>query len=127
RVPEVVRRYDGFMSDVSQAATLLAGVPSINKAVFHRVRFGPHDPVSWIRLPGGRTILIVRDVELPRARQSRRADEVYPYEAFAPAGGLSGDRAIRAAQATAQCLVQNGIKQVVADRSLGLLYVDELR
>lgn len=115
------------MSDASQAATLLAGVPSINKAVFHRVRFAPHDPVSWIKLSTGKTILIARDVELPRARQSGRADEVYPYEAFEPTGGLSGDRGIRAAQATAECLVRNGMEKVVSDRSLGLLYVDELR
>ena len=107
-------------------AILLAGVPALNKAVFHRVRFAPHDPVSWIKLPTGRTVMIVRDVELPRARASERADDVDAYEDFTPDEGLSGDRAIRAAQATAECLVRNGVKRVVSDRSLALIYVDEL-
>jgi Xaa-Pro aminopeptidase len=112
---------------LSDAAMLLAGVPALNKAVFHRVRFAPHDPVSWIRLPGGRTVMIVRDVELPRARASERADDVDAYEDFTPDEGLSGDRAIRAAQATAECLVRNEVKRVVSDRTLALIYVDELR
>ena len=108
-------------------ATLLAGVPSINKAVYHRVRFGPHDPVAWIALPTGRRAMIVRDVELPRAGASGRADEVHAYEDFPIAGGLSGDRGVRAAQAVAECLVRNGVKKVVADRSLALIFADELR
>ena len=108
-------------------ATLIAGVPSLNKSVFHRVRFGAHDPVSWIRLPGGRTVMIVRDVELPRARATERADDVNCYEDFTPDGGLSGDRAIRAAQATAECLVRNGVKRITSDRTLPLIYVDELK
>jgi Xaa-Pro aminopeptidase len=111
----------------SGEAMLLAGVPALNKAVFHRVRFAPHDPVSWIKLADGRRVMIVRDVELPRARASERADDVDAYEDFTPDGGLSGDRAIRAAQATAECLVRNGVKRVVSDRSLALIYVDELR
>lgn len=110
-----------------ESAVLLAGVPSLNRAVFHRVRFGPHDPVAWVRLPTGRTLMIVRDVELPRAKASGRADEVFAYEAFAPASGLSGDRAIRAAQATAECLARHDVRTVVADRTLPLIYVDQLR
>ena len=108
-------------------ATLLAGVPSSNKAVFHRVRFGPHDPVAWARFDDGPTLMLVRDVELPRARASGRADEVFCYEDFAPIEGLSGDRAIRAAQAVAEMLVRRGVTRVVADRSLALIYADELR
>ena len=110
-----------------ETAVLMAGVPSLNRAVFHRVRFAPHDPVSWMRLPDGSTALIVRDVELPRARAAGRADAVYPYEAFPPAEGLSGDRAVRAAQATAECLARSGVQTVVADRTLPLVYVDLLR
>ena len=107
------------------AAILLAGVPATNKAVFHRVRFAPHDPVAWIGLPGGRTVMIVRDVELPRA--VGRADDVHAYEDFAPASGLGGDRGVRAAQAVAECLVRHGVARVVADRSLPLIFADELR
>src|SRR5688500_8889961 len=108
-------------------ATLIAGAPSLNKSVFHRVRFGAHDPVAWIRLPAGRTVMIVRDVELPRARATERADDVNCYEDFTPQAGLSGDRAIRAAQATAECLVRNNVKRVTSDRTLPLIYVDELK
>lgn len=108
-------------------ATLLAGVPALNKTVFHRIRFGPHDPVSFIELPGGRTVMIVRDVELPRARASQRADDVNSYEDFTPEAGLSGDRAIRAAQATAECLVRNRVTKVISDRTLPLIYLDELK
>ena len=111
----------------ADTAILMAGVPSSNKAVFHRVRFAPHDPVSWIQLSDGRRIMIVRDVELPRAKRSDRADVAHAYEDFAPADGLSGDRAIRAAQATAECLVRKNVKRVIADRTLLLIYVDELR
>ncbi len=114
------------MSNPADAATLIAGVPSINKSVFHRVRFAPHDPVAWIALPTGDTLMIVRDVELPRARASGRADAIHVYEDFPVAGGLSGDRGVRAAQATAECLVRHGVNAVVADRSLALLFVDEL-
>ena len=114
------------MSDAQNSATLIAGVPSINKSVFHRVRFAPHDPVAWVALPGGRTAMIVRDVELPRAKAGGRADAVYAYEDFPVAGGLSGDRGVRAAQATAECLVRNNVTRVVADRSLALIYADEL-
>ena len=105
----------------------MAGVPSSNKAIFHRVRFAPHDPVSWIQFSDGRRTMIVRDVELPRAQRSDRADSAHTYENFAPAGGLSGDRAIRAAQATAECLARENVKRVVADRTLPLIYLDELR
>ena len=115
------------MTADAPAATLLAGVPATNKAVLHRVRFAPHDPVAWIALPTGRSVMIVRDVELPRAGASGRADHVHAYEDFAPPGGLSGDRGVRAAQAVAECLARNGVARVVADRSLPLIFADELR
>ena len=119
--------YRVMPQQVTDAALLVAGVPSINKGVYHRVRFAPHDPVAWIALPDGATMMIVRDVELPRARASGRADVVHCYEDFPLTGGLSGDRGVRAAQATAECLVRNGIGRVLTDRSLSLLFADELR
>lgn len=108
-------------------ARLLAGVPDANRTLYWRIRFACHDPASIIDLPSGRSILILRDVELARARHQARADEAHPYEAFAPDSGLSGDREIRAAQATAECLVRLGIAAVHTDRSIPLLYADELR
>lgn len=94
--------------------------------VFHRTRFAAGDPIAWIALPSGKRVAIVRDVELPRARQTIPADTVFPYEAFEPAGGPSGDRAIRAAQAVAECLVREGVNAVRTDRSLDLLYAREI-
>lgn len=109
----------------SHEAILLAGPPSDNKAVFHRVRFAAHDPAIWIGLRDS-AVLIARDVELPRAKASGSAAEAFAYEDFAPQGGLSGDRGIRAAQATAECLSQRGVTKVYADRSLALVYVAAL-
>lgn len=109
------------------SAKLLSGVPGINKAVFWRIRFHAHDPASVIELGDGRTVVILRDVELARAAEQIKADEVRVYEDFAPEGGLSGDREIRAAQATAECLAREGVREVTADRSLPLLVAEEIR
>ncbi len=113
-------------ASASTAAQIIAGVPNTSMAVFHRTGFAAGDPVIWIRTPGGRTIAIVRDVELPRARHEIQADEVHAYEAFQPESGLSGDRAVRAAQSAAECLRQQRVSSVRADRSLALVFVREL-
>lgn len=107
-------------------ATLLSGVPSINKAVFHAIRFDAHDPASIIVTPHGNRRLVLRDVEVARAKKLARADEVFSYEDFEPKAGLSGDREIRAAQATAECLRQMDITQVTVDRTASALIIDEL-
>ncbi len=71
----------------TKTATLLSGVPAINKAVFHAIRFDAHDPASIIVTPDGKRTLILRDVELMRAKKQARADEVFCYEDFEPADG----------------------------------------
>ncbi len=111
---------------VEHTATLLSGVPSINKAVFHAIRFDAHDPASLIVTPDGRRRLVLRDVEVARAKKQARADEVFCYEDFEPEKGLSGDREIRAAQATAECLRRMDISRVMVDRSATALLIDEL-
>ncbi|USN98542.1 MAG: aminopeptidase P family protein [Phycisphaeraceae bacterium] len=108
----------------TQSAKLLSGVPAINKAVFHQIRFDAHDPASIIVMPDGKRVLILRDVELMRAKTQAKADEVHCYEDFEPAEGLSGDREIRAAQATAVCLKRAGVTSVSVDRSLPMLVFD---
>ncbi len=107
-------------------ATLLSGVPSINKAVFHAIRFDAHDPASIIVTPHGNRRLVLRDVEVQRAKKLAKADEVFCYEDFEPTAGLSGDREIRAAQATAECLRRMDITQVTVDRTASALLIDEL-
>lgn len=108
--------------------TLMHGVPSDNKAVFHRLRFDAHDPVSLIEFADGRRVTIVRDVERAQVRRLAHAGEVFVYEDFAPeVQPLSGDRTVRAAQAVAECLRRAGVGAVRGDRTVPLVVVDELR
>ena len=106
-------------------ARIRAGVPAISKAVYHRLRFAAHDPAVCIDLlnPTPRTIVIVRDVELERARKIVKNARVYTPKDFAPAEGLSGDREIATAQAAVECLRRNAVQHAAGDRSLPLLYV----
>lgn len=122
----------------SDHAIVLAGVPSINKAVYHRIRFAAHDPAIVIETPDGggapaRT-LILRDVEVARAKAHARADRVYCYEDFTPppgifsaSGGLSGDREIRAAQSAAECLRRMKIRTITVDRSFPFLFAEMIQ
>lgn len=61
-----------------------------------------------------------------RARQHAAADVVACPADFAPSMGLSGDRETATAQAVAQAVVQAGCQRVIADRTLGLSYIEEL-
>ena len=84
-------------------ATVLAGVPAVNKALYHQIRFSVGDPAALIRFPNQR-LLILRDIEMDRGRKHAKADRVACPADFAPEGGLSGDRETATAQATAECL-----------------------
>ncbi len=111
-------------------ATIRAGVPTHSKAIYHRIRFTCHDPVVFIELFEGeksRSIVIVRDVELNRAKQLIKADKHYIPRDFTPGDGLSGDREIATAQAAAECLRRHGVHHVKGDRSLPFLYVSIAR
>ena len=125
----VQRGRAGRLLDMSQQSlpTIRAGVPAIAKAVYHAIRFVAHDPAVFITIPGQRSILIIRDVELQRAKQHAKADRVYTPKDFTPASGLSGDREIATAQASAECLRRHAVRRVAGDRSLPLVYVEMLR
>ncbi|MBX3385395.1 MAG: aminopeptidase P family protein [Phycisphaeraceae bacterium] len=125
------------MSDES-VAFVRAGVPTALKAVYHAVRFAAHDPVividfsrGWGASAGGagghERVVILRDVELERARREIRNAAVHVYADFAPAVGLSADREIASAQSAAECLRRRGVRRVRADRSLPLVYAHEMR
>jgi len=86
-----------------------------------------HDAMIAIDLPDGTRSLILREIEMDRAKKDARADRVYGYSDFTPGSGLSGDRETAAAQATAECLRRNGITNVIGDRTLPLIYVDEIQ
>ncbi len=110
---------------------LMAGIPEKNSALYHALRFSVGDPAAMVTLNGGngqaKSILILRDIEMHRARLHARVDQVSCPAEFAPAAGLSGDRETATAQATAECLRRNGVKSVVADRTLPLIFADVIR
>ncbi len=116
---------------MTNTATVMAGIPSTNRGLYHRIRFLVGDPTAWISLPQAdgsvRSVLILRDIEMQRAKQSANVDDVHCPADFAPASGLSGDRETATAQAVAECVRRSGAKRVVADRSLPLIYADQLR
>jgi Xaa-Pro aminopeptidase len=113
-----------------RTATVLAGVPALNAALYHRMRFSVGDPAAVIEMKdaGGATAatLIIRDIEMDRARAKARADRVCCPADFAPDGGLSGDREIATAQSVAELLRREGVGRVRADRSLPLIFAHEM-
>ena len=97
----------------SPSAFVLGGVPAVNMNVRHRIQFSVGDAVFYISLPqedgGSRSILLVRDIEMDRARKLAHADEIGCAADYEPEGGLSGDRDTALAQAGAECLRRNGM------------------
>jgi len=118
-------------SVTTSQATIMAGIPEVNAALYRRLRFAVGDPVAFIELPEkdrpGSSILILRDIEMERARQKARADQVSCPADFAPEGGLSGDRETATAQAAAECLRRAGVERVTADRTLPLIFAEVIR
>jgi Xaa-Pro aminopeptidase len=108
-------------------ARVMAGNPGTNKSLFRAIQFMVHDAAIAIDLPNGTRTLILREIELDRARQHARADDVFGYSEFTPTDGLSGDRETAAAESTAECLRRNGIDTVISDRTLPLIYAEEIR
>lgn len=114
------------MSNATPAgkATIMAGIPEINSSLYWRIRFSVGDPVALIDLPKGESVLILRDIEMARAREKARADRVACPADYAPDAGLSGDRETATAQAATECLRRAGVTHVVADRTLPLIFAE---
>jgi len=111
-------------------ATIAAGIPEINSSLYWRIGFCVGDPVALVELPtpgGMRSVLILRDIEMQRARAKAKVDEVACPADYAPPGGLSGDRETATAQAAAECLRRAGVTHVVADRTLPLISAEFIR
>ncbi len=112
-------------------ARMMAGIPTLNAALYRRIRFLVGDPVVLLEFetaPGRMlSTLILRDIELDRARSNARVDRVACPKDFEPTAGLSGDRETATAQAAAECLLRQGVKTIVADRTLPLIYVEILK
>ena len=113
---------------MSHEALLLAGVPASNPTLYHRIRLPLGDSAAFVELPhdGGRTLL-VRAIEMDRARAAGVADRVASSTEFAPAEGLSPDRDAALAQAVVECLRRAGADRVVTDRTLPYLFVRHLQ
>jgi Xaa-Pro aminopeptidase len=111
-------------------ARMMAGIPTLNAGLYRRIRFLVGDPVALIEISeaSGPTVstLILRDIEMQRARVAAKVDRVACPAEFAPAEGLSGDRETATAQSAAELVRQAGCKEVVVDRSLPMIYAEML-
>ena len=109
----------------------MAGIPATNLSLYRAIRFKVGDPAALLLLPraDGSTerLLVIRDIEMERARRTARADNVHCPADFEPVGGLSGDRETATAQSVAECLRRRGIVAARADRSLPLIYAHFMR
>jgi Xaa-Pro aminopeptidase len=108
-------------------AKVLAGVPAVNMTLFHQIQFSVGDSAFFTQLLDGKTILLVRDIEMDRAKRLARADRIGCASDFTPEGGLDGDRDTALAQAGAECLRQAGVKEVLVDRTLPFLFANEIQ
>ena len=110
---------------------MMAGIPATNSALYRQLRFSVGDPAAYLEIPGdadtAERVLILRDIEMERARKHAQVDRVACPADYTPEGGLSGDRETATAQAAAECARRTGIGVVRADRSLPLVFVDMLR
>ncbi len=116
---------------MSRRATLFAGIPAEQPALFHRVRFVVGDPAGILEIerPGASPyrLFIVRDIEVARAKQKVSADRVAAPQEFAPSTGLSPDRATATAQSIAEALRRESVDTVRVDRTLPYIYAHHLQ
>ncbi len=111
-------------------ARISAGIPATNSSLYWRTGFPAGDPVALVELGapcGAESVLILRDIEMERARKTARATRVACPADYPPSEGLSGDRETATAQAAAECLRRAGVARVSADRSLPLIYAEFLK
>ena len=111
-------------------ARIAAGIPAVHSSLYWRLRFSVGAQAVLLEIPtpaGSESVLILRDIEMERARQHARVDRVACPAHFAPEGGLSGDRETANAQAAVECLRRAGVTRALGDRTLPLLFVDFAR
>jgi len=111
-------------------ARIAAGIPEVHSSLYWRIRFSVCDQVVLLELPaptGTESVLILRDIEMERARQFARVDRVACPADYTPAGGLSGDRETANAHAAVECLRRAGVTRVTGDRPLPLIFADFAR
>lgn len=115
----------------SPPARMMAGIPVSNASLYRRIQFLVGDPTAFIEVYDSDdrclSTLILRDIEMERARENAIVHSVACPNDFVPPEGLSGDREVATAQAAAEFLVRNQIDRVVVDRSIPMIYVEMLR
>lgn len=104
-----------------QTTTLLAGIPSENASLFHRMPLSVGDPAAWIQVDDEVTV-IVRDIEVDRARRQITATHFASPQQYAPASGMNPDRATATAQAVAEFLTRKQIPSIQTDRTLPFIF-----
>lgn len=117
------------MSD-PQSAKICAGIPASNNTLLWRIQFSVGDPAAYVEVPDGsgtKKILIIRDIEMSRARRAAPVDLVGCPADYTPESGLSGDRETATAQSAAECLRRAGVTSVVADRTLPLIFAEFIK
>jgi len=109
----------------------LAGVPAVNSTLYHRIQFTVGDCAVWIgNFPGSgkaESLLLVRDIEMGRAKKVAHADRVACAADFTPNGGLDGDRDTAMAQGAAEALCRAGVECVKVDRTLPYIFAWHLQ
>jgi Xaa-Pro aminopeptidase len=112
-------------------ARMMAGIPTLNAGLYRSIRFLVGDPVAYLEIPSAdgtmTSELILRDIEMERAKRNARADRVACPADYTPKEGLSGDRETATAQAAAECLRRSGRTRVIVDRSLPMIYAEMLQ
>lgn len=111
-------------------ARIAAGIPQVHSSLYWRIRFSVSDQVVLLEIPNGNSTestLILRDIEMGRAKQYARVDHVAYPGLFPPEGGLSGDRETANAQAAVECLRRAGVTYALGDRTLPLIFADFAR
>lgn len=106
-------------------AVVFAGSPMTNLALYHQIRFSVGDPTALIMLPkdgSAHRLLMIRDIEMDRAKKTARANEVVCPKDYAPRNWQTGDRELETAQSVAECLSQHKITTAIVDRTLPAIY-----
>lgn len=109
---------------------IIAGIPAQNLGFYRRIRFLVGDPAALILLPSGddhTAHLIIRDIEIERAKAHARADHIHAPADFTPYDGLSGDRETATAQAAAEFLRRHDASDVWTDRALPMIFAHFIR
>ena len=112
-------------------ATIMAGIPAHNMALYHRIRFVVGDPAVLIEVAEQGTVDgDARSCAISKWSGPGRTPAWIRWPVprqFAPAGGLSGDRETATAQSAAEFLRRQQMTRVTADRSLPMIYVHALQ